>query len=599
MPLNTSGPISLGGATAGQSINLELSQPATSTVALNDTNVRTLAGVPGISTQIVMPTDFYGKPIASGYALWVRTTPNRNMASGSFANVLKTADDFIIQFTNRGFSNWLNGQYVAAETATVRVNETSGNIVWSDQYTYGNLPNVPGPSAPGTTLFQDSYQGIDPTGSSIIHYDTFSSTRPPVSPVSNWFACTKIIKNFSNGVATSFNMAPNQFGKSFGKGFNYANGNTILTWSGQGTGGTANYIESPTGTVIGNPVRFSPVASPGGSGSNIARAFYANNTTKDAMIISYSGQSIPPGATGAISPASSARSFQLYCRTEQNGTVTYARWMANGASLPSTPFTSTVLASPPALSYHVGIRTFNANFPNTTGSSGALNNILFWKYNKSDGEFTGNVFYWSNQPTTPNSTSAFPFGPGIGVNSALNSTGKFLNINVIPTASEYCLRFFDSDPTFNNYASFIATGRDGGTVIPTTSPSLSFSVLDCNSDNFGNTILEEGDFMYLLFIFSPISSSTPPNTGTTPTDLCIIKTKKDGSGITNGLTVTSPAFNKSITFTSTSNRPLYETTGWIGGTVDRDPGVVALSPFNLTAPRVNVTAPTYSSQKVV
>ena len=59
MPLNLTGPISLGGATTGQSINLELGQAATAQVSLNDTNVRTLAGV--ASGAITMPTDFYGK----------------------------------------------------------------------------------------------------------------------------------------------------------------------------------------------------------------------------------------------------------------------------------------------------------------------------------------------------------------------------------------------------------------------------------------------------------------------------------------------------------------------------------------------------------
>jgi hypothetical protein len=59
MALNATGPISLGGSTAGQSINLELSQSATAQVSLNDTNVRSLAGV--ASGAIVMPTNFYGK----------------------------------------------------------------------------------------------------------------------------------------------------------------------------------------------------------------------------------------------------------------------------------------------------------------------------------------------------------------------------------------------------------------------------------------------------------------------------------------------------------------------------------------------------------
>lgn len=59
MTLNASGPISLGGPTTGQSINLELSQGASAQVSLNDTNVRTLAGV--ASGAITMPTNFYGK----------------------------------------------------------------------------------------------------------------------------------------------------------------------------------------------------------------------------------------------------------------------------------------------------------------------------------------------------------------------------------------------------------------------------------------------------------------------------------------------------------------------------------------------------------
>lgn len=61
MTMNSSGPISLGGATAGQSINLEISASATAQVSLNDTTVRALAGV--ASGAITMPTNFYGKSL--------------------------------------------------------------------------------------------------------------------------------------------------------------------------------------------------------------------------------------------------------------------------------------------------------------------------------------------------------------------------------------------------------------------------------------------------------------------------------------------------------------------------------------------------------
>ena len=67
MALNSSGPISLGGTTAGQSIALENGGSGTSTISLNDAAVRSLAGVS--SGAIIMPTNFYGKSnyVASGY----------------------------------------------------------------------------------------------------------------------------------------------------------------------------------------------------------------------------------------------------------------------------------------------------------------------------------------------------------------------------------------------------------------------------------------------------------------------------------------------------------------------------------------------------
>lgn len=60
MTLNSSGPISLGGSTAGQSVNLELGLSATAQISFNDAAVRTLTGTSS-GTSLVMPTNFYGK----------------------------------------------------------------------------------------------------------------------------------------------------------------------------------------------------------------------------------------------------------------------------------------------------------------------------------------------------------------------------------------------------------------------------------------------------------------------------------------------------------------------------------------------------------
>ena len=77
MTLNSSGPISLGGTATNASINLELSQGASAQISMNDTNVRTLAGV--ASGAIIMPTNFYGKSAGA--------TVNFNDASVTAAGV--------------------------------------------------------------------------------------------------------------------------------------------------------------------------------------------------------------------------------------------------------------------------------------------------------------------------------------------------------------------------------------------------------------------------------------------------------------------------------------------------------------------------------
>jgi len=76
MAINPSGPVSLGGATAGQSINLENAQPATSLVTLNDTPVRSLAGVTTPASTIIMPTDFWGKSNVFAFTLAAGTDVN-------------------------------------------------------------------------------------------------------------------------------------------------------------------------------------------------------------------------------------------------------------------------------------------------------------------------------------------------------------------------------------------------------------------------------------------------------------------------------------------------------------------------------------------
>jgi len=68
MALNSSGPISLGGATVGQSINLELGQAATANTSLNATNVRTLLQV---ASGTISLSNAYGKSNVTAWMLYM------------------------------------------------------------------------------------------------------------------------------------------------------------------------------------------------------------------------------------------------------------------------------------------------------------------------------------------------------------------------------------------------------------------------------------------------------------------------------------------------------------------------------------------------
>jgi len=95
MALNTSGPISLAGATTGQSIAVELGLSTTGTISLNQANVRTLANVP--SGTIIMPTNFYGKSNRTVLAVtYSANTTNATVAINSLSGYVAGKSDITI-----------------------------------------------------------------------------------------------------------------------------------------------------------------------------------------------------------------------------------------------------------------------------------------------------------------------------------------------------------------------------------------------------------------------------------------------------------------------------------------------------------------------
>lgn len=79
MALNATGPISLGGSTTGQSVNLELGKSATAQISMGDAAVRSLIGVS--SGAVAMPTNFWGK--SKGFT-YTGTMTQGTAVDGSF-----------------------------------------------------------------------------------------------------------------------------------------------------------------------------------------------------------------------------------------------------------------------------------------------------------------------------------------------------------------------------------------------------------------------------------------------------------------------------------------------------------------------------------
>jgi hypothetical protein len=128
MPLNPTGPISLGGNITGQSIGLELGGTGTTTISLNDVNVRALAEVP--TGEITMPDNFYGKP--SVFTPTIATTQQQ------------------LDLRTWALANGWNG------TAELIVTIGSNAYIWSDNVSIPAL-TISGSFPGGVTLINNGF----------------------------------------------------------------------------------------------------------------------------------------------------------------------------------------------------------------------------------------------------------------------------------------------------------------------------------------------------------------------------------------------------------------------------------------------------------
>lgn len=130
MTLNASGPLSFGGATTGQSINLELGVSATALASINSTSFRTLANVP--SGQISV-SNFYGKSNSFGWISYI--TGSGNQASTTNAFFADPSGN--TYFSYKGNSN-------ADYNSLARINSSGTTATysspWADSFLSVNIP---------------------------------------------------------------------------------------------------------------------------------------------------------------------------------------------------------------------------------------------------------------------------------------------------------------------------------------------------------------------------------------------------------------------------------------------------------------------------
>jgi hypothetical protein len=196
MALNSSGPLSMGGSTVGQSINLELGVSATAQGALNDASFRTLAGV--ASGQISI-SNFYGKSNTVGnYSLTTLTSNIQHygnstrvdssgnqwlfcqsgtspqpilVAKWNSANVIQS----VTNSSTFGGTPYFSGAVITPNRSQVIGSDSSGNM-----YVIGNCFGS-GPSLPGmigTTYTKYNSSGTYQAGTLYSRYATSFNGYP-------------------------------------------------------------------------------------------------------------------------------------------------------------------------------------------------------------------------------------------------------------------------------------------------------------------------------------------------------------------------------------------------------------------------------------
>jgi hypothetical protein len=263
MTLNASGPLSIGGTTTGQSINLELGLAQNATSGLGDTNFRTLAGV---ATGAISMSNFYGKSniVLKGYwpggftnsSTTTTTIQSINFSSEAMVAVSATTGDSagswssVFNSTNcyfaggqdnsgGNFNTWRKFVFSNEVRTTLAATEsqyTQPGAV-SNQVTYGYLLSGQGPYGPDTgrarftfssetSLTQSGTFNAWGFGNECVSTSTTGYSRPTTGPVATMTFSTETMGTISATLAASVTDAAGASSSTVG--YSFAGWTTVI-----------------------------------------------------------------------------------------------------------------------------------------------------------------------------------------------------------------------------------------------------------------------------------------------------------------------------------------------------------------------------------
>lgn len=309
MALNSSGPLSLGGSTVGQSINLELGQSATALASINAANFRALAGVP--SGQISI-SNFYGKSSESYFLAFTNGVSFRGISKSTGGTIVVTGID---NSSSKGVM--LSIASTGAKNLGYYVNTTTGG---DRTYGWGSVYN----SATGMSGTLGNQGTTFTTAGSLTSKYNQRNINGTGSPLyTNGFPSTNFITADSSGnvyktgtIAFSPSCCP-YYMMYVGK---YNSTQSTHTW---GSWTSANYTFNSYGNgIVLNPAQTEVIVS-----SFYKTAAYNPGSTGSGMgLFSFSASSGAKnwGYMWRADPSNSSSTYNIYgngCAVDSSGNI--------------------------------------------------------------------------------------------------------------------------------------------------------------------------------------------------------------------------------------------------------------------------------------